>query len=209
MNEFAVTVWANGFRSPLTDVVYYAFEPDWATLYVVSIGLALASRRHDYRALFTFGATVALTWVPVVVLKVVAHRPRPSGALLPHPVATPPGDWSFPSGHVAFATALAVAVFLFTRSRWARGASAALVPVMGATVLVTGVHYPSDVLFSVAWSLLLGPVWFRLVCRAGSLLPAPSGSGRAPVSGAGSARTCPPSIPNPGARTPQTAAVRG
>ncbi|WP_291314508.1 phosphatase PAP2 family protein [Corynebacterium sp. UBA2622] len=117
MNELLLTVWANDSRSPITDAIYYGFEPAWATLWVVLAGLVLASRRHDYRSFFTFGATVALTWVPVVVLKVIAHRPRPSAALPPHPAATPPGDRSFPSGHVAFATALAVAVFLFTRNR--------------------------------------------------------------------------------------------
>lgn len=209
MNDIALTIWANNARTPLTDLVYYGFEPLWATAYVGAIGLALAYRRHDYRALLTFGATVALTWVPVVLLKVIAHRPRPDAALLPHPVATAPGDWSFPSGHVAFATALAVALFLATRNRWVRLAAALLVPVMAATVLITGVHYPSDVLFSVAWSLLLGPVWFRLACRAGSLLPAPCGSAPARASAAGSARTCPPSTPNPGDRTLPIVSVRG
>jgi len=98
MNELSLTVWANAFRSPLTDAVYYGFEPAWAALWVVLAGLTLASRRHDYRTVFTFGTTVALTWVPVVALKVIAHRPRPGATLLPHPVVTPPGDWSLPLG---------------------------------------------------------------------------------------------------------------
>lgn len=192
-HELAITQWANGFHSGVvgacTSFMYAAFQPLYAAV-IVTVIAALLSRR-DARRFLSIGATVALTWLPVVAIKQLAHRPRPDASLLPHPLAMLPGDWSFPSGHVAFAMALTVTVFLFTRHRLARTLAALFVPLMAATVLVVGVHYITDVLFSLVWSAAIAPLVFRLVCRVGSRLPARSESNRAQSSAVRSARTYP------------------
>lgn len=192
-HELAITQWANGFHSGVigafASFIYAAFEPLYAVVIVAAIA-ALMSRRN-LRRFLSIGATVALTWLPVVAIKVLVHRPRPDASLLPHPLALMPGDWSFPSGHVAFAMALTGTVFLFTRHRLARTLAALFVPLMVATVLVMGVHYITDVLFSVVWSAVVAPLAFRLVCRVGSRLPARSESVRAQSFAARNARTYP------------------
>jgi len=82
-------------------------------------------------------------------LKQLVGRPRPT---FPDPVATA-ADASFPSGHAAGIAVLAVALLLATRSLrgrraptgWIVGAIGAVV-VVGASRVLLGVHYPTDVL---------------------------------------------------------------
>jgi undecaprenyl-diphosphatase len=78
-------------------------------LSIAAIGLVLLLKRR-WRALLAFAATQALTPLAVNLLKHLADRPRPPGAML-HANGS-----SFPSGHAAYAGATAVAlVLLFTR----------------------------------------------------------------------------------------------
>ncbi|WP_353947314.1 phosphatase PAP2 family protein [Streptomyces sp. HUAS MG91] len=67
-----------------------------------------------------------------------------------------PGNLSYPSGHTAFATALAVAMALFVAGLLGLGRSAGLALVLGAALVggaamgwaqvALGAHYPTDVL---------------------------------------------------------------
>lgn len=115
---------------------------------------------------FTFGASVALTWIPVVFVKMLVQKPRPEAALLAHPIVIPTNDYSFPSGHVAFVTALLLMLALVIRARWAF----ALLPVgvvgIALVVLTQGVHYPTDVLASIMWVATVGPAVLALVSSA-------------------------------------------
>ena len=183
--EIGIVSWMNGLHTGLigavTSFFYYAFEPPLAVLYVVLIGIVLACRRADYRVLFTFGATVAFTWLPIVILKMLFYRPRPDAALLPHAPVISPTDWSFPSGHMTFIMALAIAVFFFTNSlrsgkqttadRIARIVAVTLVPVLAISVLIVGVHYPTDILFSLGWAGMFTPPMFHLATNLGQRLP--------------------------------------
>lgn len=96
-------------------------------------------------------------------LKLLVHRPRP--VLLAD--LAPPTTYSFPSGHAFGTTALVVSLFLVwigsrRRSGLARavaGCIAALwVVLMGASRVLVGAHYLSDViagtLLAVAWAAL-------------------------------------------------------
>lgn len=106
-------------------------------------------RRYRDRTLSVFcPAAVAVASFLEYVLKLAVRRPRPATASLSHLV-----DFSYPSGHATGASALALATILLV---WADGptrrravASAALVAyalAVGASRLVLGVHYPSDVI---------------------------------------------------------------
>ena len=119
----------------------------------------------------TFGAVVAVTWLPSAVVKLIVDRSRPNPALLSHPFVAQPSDASYPSGHVVFVTALVVALVLLVRGRTLRPLvtvlAALLVAAVAFLLVVDGVHYLSDVLASVLWSVGLAPlvleVWNRLV----------------------------------------------
>jgi membrane-associated phospholipid phosphatase len=90
----------------------------------------------------------------------------------------PVGDWAFPSNHATIAGAAAAGLLLArprpTRATWL------VVPlaVMAAALrVVTGVHYPHDVLaglllgaaIAVAFVLGLAPLWLRAVGQASRL----------------------------------------
>ena len=170
--EAQLTISANslcaGTFGELTTALYGALQPAFATIYVLAMTVALALRRHDYRIGLAFGLTVALSWLPVVYFKVLFARPRMGADLLPNPSGIIAADWSFPSGHTAFM----MAVFIFIKNIWARIASVAAVIAISATVLIIGVHYPTDVVASLIWAILVTPMVAVLVRRGIGRLPA-------------------------------------
>lgn len=157
-----------GFGIFTTDV-YASLEPMFAVLVACAFAVGVWWLRRNFWAGLAFGLTVAIVWLPVVLLKLVFDRPRPSAALLLHPMTIAPNDWSFPSGHTAFITALAVSLFFVcARGRWRPvvglfGVGA--VVIVAGSVLVDGVHYPSDVLASLLWASTMTPLAWVFVAR--------------------------------------------
>lgn len=170
--DLAVTAWFNAHRvgvvGALTTGLYRYLEPPYAAVLAVVIVGVLARRRGLHRAL-SVALSAAVTYAPVVILKMVFARPRPDTSLLAHPMAMHPGDWSFPSGHTAFVVSMGAALVLASLDgravRWAPWAALAATVVMGCSVLTDGVHYPSDVLASLVWCLSLAPLAWALVTR--------------------------------------------
>ena len=78
-------------------------------------------------------------------------------------------DWSFPSGHTAFVTAVVVAFIIALRNHpagtWAPRLAVPLVLAIACTVLIIGVHYPTDVLASVLWASTVAPVGWAVGLR--------------------------------------------
>ena len=218
MNEFIpgelqLTIAANslhhGLVGAVANFVYGALEPAYSVILVLGLAALLAWRRRDYRAGLIFGGAIATAWLPVVFIKMLVARPRPDAALLPYPTAVTPGDWSFPSGHSAFVTALAVVTIIVMRHRWARAAAVLLALTTYVSVLVCGVHYPTDVVASIVWGLAVTPLTFKLAFRVGSRLPVLSQSGLFPSSFARSGRTYPRRTPSHRAQTPRRVTARG
>ncbi|MFJ3234623.1 phosphatase PAP2 family protein [Streptomyces sp. NPDC086787] len=126
----------------------------WSTFGLVAFAVLMSvcwwrARRTDAAA-----AVNALA-VPVVAvlaygvdmaLKSVVREDRPCQSLRVRTLeACPaPGDWSFPSNHMAIATASAAALVFVTRRVGAIAAVAALL--MGVSRVWVGAHYPHDVL---------------------------------------------------------------
>ncbi|UBH25040.1 phosphatase PAP2 family protein [Micrococcus porci] len=158
--------WNTGAVGVLSNALYQALEPAFAVVLALAVASLVALRRGDLALGVRLGLAVALAWLPVGAVKLLVHRPRPAAAALPHPTAVPAVDWTFPSGHVAFVAAMAFMLVLASRTSGQRAARAVLgvvaVAVMVATVLVLGVHYPTDVLASLAWVLLAGPLMWQL-----------------------------------------------
>lgn len=113
---------------------------------VVCVGLMLRHRTVDA---VPVGVAFGAAWVLVVVLKAVVARPRP--AMWPQPADV--SAHGYPSGHAAASAALAGALLLVLRRVAGSGARAAalavgagVVVLVGASQVVLGRHYPSDVL---------------------------------------------------------------
>ncbi|RDH95274.1 undecaprenyl-diphosphatase [Curtobacterium sp. AG1037] len=160
-----------GVLGAVGSAVYTLFEPVPAVLLtVVLTGLVWARTRRLVTAA-AFAGVVALTWIPSDLLKVVVGRPRPDGSLLPHPFVPVQPDASFPSGHTVFVVALVLAGLMLVPAGPRRRVLAVLggvvVLVVATALAVDGVHWPTDVVASVAWALAVAPVarivWVDLV----------------------------------------------
>ena len=175
--DFALVQFFNEYHhgavGSLTNAVYIIFEPAPAIVgTVVLTGVVLALTRN-LRVASTFAVTIAATWLSLAVVKLIVHRPRPDSSLLPFPFTPAQVDASYPSGHTAFVTALVVTIVLglaAKRSRWVAGIIGALLIVGVATALVVdGVHYPSDVIASIVWGIVVAPlaraIWVSVALR--------------------------------------------
>ena len=138
--------------APLMGVAMFinvVFSPAGGVLMIAALCLyLLLVRRSPVNAVAT-GLVAAGGWVSSELFKVLVARHRPDSTALFNPLIPEPGTDSFPSGHVALASALAIAVFLLARgTRWQRPAA-----IIGIVVAVAvafsrvylGVHYPTDV----------------------------------------------------------------
>ncbi|MDP5228672.1 MULTISPECIES: phosphatase PAP2 family protein [Arthrobacter] len=150
-----------GLVGTLTSGIYKALEPVYAVVLVAVLAAAVWAVSRSFKTAIAFGAVVGLTWLPSAILKYVVERPRPELSALSHPYSPWQTDASFPSGHTAFIVALTVTFcFLLRGTRWvplvaALGTVATVV--VGLAVMVNGLHYPTDVLASILWSLAMAP----------------------------------------------------
>jgi membrane-associated phospholipid phosphatase len=164
-----------GARSPvltaLALAVHYALGPPGAIAILVVICAWLFWVRTAPVASLAFGSITAIGWLSSEIGKLTVLRPRPWGDTLNAVISETRPD-SFPSGHTAFAAALAWAVVLVLsrpgRARWitiAAGVVFALA--VGFSRVYLGVHYPGDILGSILISaagiILWLPVWNNLI----------------------------------------------
>ena len=119
----------------------------WIALGLIGALVDPGQRRPWLRATATVAGTHGLS----IVIKRVVRRQRPADPRIQVLVATP-SDWSFPSSHAASTTAAAVAYSGLLRRRWPLFS----IPVMMASRVVLGVHYPSDVMSGAAFGAAMG-----------------------------------------------------
>lgn len=161
-----------GFLGAMASAVYLALEPPYAVGLTV-LCAAIVWWQVDLKRGIAFGMTVAFAWLPVWLIKLLVDRPRPNvGALAPTLA-----DSSYPSGHTAFVTVLAITLIIVTTGTVGQTATRVLAPflviVVGGSVLLLGVHFPTDVLASVVWSIAVTPLASR---AATALAERPPGS---------------------------------
>lgn len=172
-NEFAVDQeLSRHHEAILTGIamtINYLFAPVVGVPVILAVALYLLLVRRSPVNAIAFGAVASLGWVSSEIFKLIVARQRPNQAMLFDPLAPETGSNSFPSGHVAFAVALAFAVFFLVRTtRWSQ-----LAVLVGLLVAVTvawsrvyvGVHYPTDVFASFLAScsavILFAGLWNR------------------------------------------------
>lgn len=140
----------------------------WFGVFVVPIGgaLALLLAKRRWAALY-FVLASALSALVVQILKALVDRARPEDIL----VHVDPG--SFPSGHVANAATLAVAIALIFQRTWLWVAAVAWVVLMALSRTYLGAHWVSDTLggavLGAAVAILL---WAALATRIHPVPPA-------------------------------------
>lgn len=150
-----------GAWGQIADAIYFMLEPVPAAFLTLLILITIAAVLRSVRTAIVFGGIVALTWLPTAAIKVVVDRPRPDIFTLIHPFTPAQVDGSFPSGHTAFIAALSIAFWFLLRGT--RGASIALINgtvstvIVGLAVVSDGLHYPTDVLASIAWAIAMAP----------------------------------------------------
>lgn len=150
--------------SPLLNHVAATFSLLGSAKGMAPLTLVLVAALYRVRRRYAYFVALSLGGVAVinVLLKNLFDRPRPAfwTPILPEP------DFSFPSGHAMFASALvtSLAVLLWP-TRWRVpalvGGALYLLGMMASRVYI-GVHYPTDVtggaLFSVAWVVGLAQI---------------------------------------------------
>jgi PAP2 superfamily len=149
-----------GPRPPWQDLalaIEFCGEPVGAAILVAALAgglLLLGRRRSAVLVVVAAGVTVAMT----TLLKPVVDRTTPSGYL------------SFPSGHTALATALALVVALSAASHWlgtaagtalVLGSALAAGAAMGWAMVALGSHYPTDTVggFFTALAVVPATAW--------------------------------------------------
>jgi undecaprenyl-diphosphatase len=125
--------------------------PGWAA---VGLGL-LAGGPHGRAAATTATVAALLASFTFLALKRRFRRARPCD-LAPHPHfhVRPPDAFSFPSGHTMNAFAIATVLALFFP--FLAPALALLAVAIGASRVVLGLHFPSDVWAGAALGTLIG-----------------------------------------------------
>lgn len=174
-SELGVDIGLSQDRNPvptfLSLAINYGLGPAGAVILIAIICLGLFMTRRSMVPVVAFAWVVAIGWLSSELGKHLVGRLRPPADAV-HALISERGVDSFPSGHTAFAVALALAfILVVARTRRARGWAMAVGVVFVAMVafsrLYLGVHYPSDVIASVfiatAAILISLPVWNNLI----------------------------------------------
>jgi len=144
----------------VTSATYNVFEPVPSVVLTAALAAVIWIVK-DLRTGAAFAGVVALTWIPSEMIKLIVHRGRPDVHLMRYPFLPVQPDPSFPSGHTAFIVALVVALaFVVQGTRWRPivvGVGTLLIVLVALALAVDAVHYPTDIVASVAWSLAVAP----------------------------------------------------
>jgi membrane-associated phospholipid phosphatase len=137
-------------------VINWLFAPAMAAVLVLtSVAVVFVVTRRPDQALRLL-AIVAIPSLGTDVLKAVVSRARPDIPSLAHVLLLHPGGLSFPSGHTSFASCFALGLIIVAgtkRRPLLLAVAAVVILATAASRVYLGVHYPSDVLASIVYSM--------------------------------------------------------
>jgi len=118
-------------------------------VYFLLVGAALiyflVKKKEKLRYLFVIGSSVILSRLVITeLIRLIWHRSRPFVDYQVNQVIEHSASGSFPSGHIAFLFALAMAVYFFNR-KWGI-VFFILSLLVGLARIFVGIHYPLDIL---------------------------------------------------------------
>lgn len=140
---------SDGFKLPAL-----FFTEGLGSVYPIAICVLVPLLFKRYRLAWRFFVTVAATGVAMEILKIIAKEPRPIALLHGHlhERAVETGLNSFPSGHEAIATALALTLWLILPKAW-RWVSIVWIAAIGVSRMYLGVHSLNDIIGGLAIGL--------------------------------------------------------
>lgn len=176
-SEIGIDISLASERDPLLTAIslgiHYFLGPIGAVIIIAVVGAYLYFKQKNTARAAMFISVVTVGWLASASGKILVGRPRPP-AEITHALILEGGHDSFPSGHTAFATSLAIAtVLVLARTRkqrqWTALIAVLFIALVGFSRLYLGVHYPSDVIGSIlitctailAWTVL----WNKVIVR--------------------------------------------
>lgn len=111
---------------------------------IILAGLFLLFYRKSWRELFLVFGSSGLAYVVSKILKILIHADRPFVEFSNVQALFPESGFAFPSSHMIFFSALAVAIFLLHKKAGYVFILFALL--IGLARIVAGVHFPFDIL---------------------------------------------------------------
>ena len=116
------------------------------------------------KELFIIGASVVSAYIVTFILKTLVHAPRPFVTLQNiHPLVSETPYDSFPSGHATVFFALATVIYCYDK-KW--GIVFFILAILIAlSRVVSGVHYPGDVLAGAAIGIAVSYIAFKALSK--------------------------------------------
>lgn len=129
-------------------------------------GVVKSSQVYRRDALLMFFLIASVFIVYGLLNQLLPERPRPESIVAGiAPLIEHKPDNSFPSGHAAFVSASLVGLFIVFRSWVVTSVATILGIAMCIARVISGVHYPSDILFGWIVGGLTAYTMYRLIVR--------------------------------------------
>jgi undecaprenyl-diphosphatase len=176
-HELTVLQWLSAHHTVALSAVAlgiaWLFSPPIASIITLLGGVAVLAVTRSIPRVVTFWVLVGISYLGSEVIKQLVRRARPDSSTFANPLANE-HSFSFPSGHTCFAAALGIAIIFLARDHRVRriiamSAVSVAVVVVAWSRLYLGVHYPTDVLASMVYTLAASA--FVLALWLGFLLP--------------------------------------
>ncbi len=155
---------------------FFIFITDVATIITYSVPIILlmyAYAKHRFvlqRKSWLVLITLTLNSAIVDLLKKLVHRPRPFVTYSYIHNLVPVSSFSFPSGHTAEVSMLAISLsLLFPGPKWGIALAWLWAVLIGYSRMYLGVHYPGDVIGSFIISTIDAFIFIKVMINLGFL----------------------------------------